>query len=559
MMHARRAIMNCTESHTLNIPPPPHPSPLSLAATHVCGTVLVPWLHFFETDMGRKPTPSASSIHRPRAYKFRFRKWGLRKNIKEHEALEIVSGQRNPNEFWAGTKRVNFERRIARHLEKEGQEVERLSKADLASLASRLSSTGGGPRRMSAPALYEGLESSLYDVNEWLAENRHREDWFSQRLDLGADEHFFPLFTRGLSLLARGDLAQQPTAWHTINRAFDHVRGLIASHHPVVYLRLVGRAAAFKYYPDAPICLDVCRLLLQHAYALFTEMHPTCHLLQAIWQTQMRTLRGTPRGPAAGSMEHSINVVTSLCASQWGDSREAWYMGALCIERYVPSAARGQDEDGLRATLLLEGNSNSNSNSNNNNNSASLDMDVLLSPLSISLAQEARLALGELLIGQERLAEGQRLVEEALAYRDLDVVQTEGKLFWMAELEWRMGHQDASISLLEETLAVLDAVALAQAQEGEAPGAYSSSSSSLTSSSSSSSSSLSALHVLGIMAHRLNIMGRRDYGSAARQRLSCLLNETQRECEYPFTLHLVRFDFEVEMDPEAVKKVLEGI
>lgn len=442
-----------------------------------------------------------------------------------------MSGQRNPNEFWAGTKRVNFERRIARHLEKEGQEVDRLSKVDLASLASRLSSTGGGPRHMPAPGFYEGLEASLFNVNEWLAESRHREDWFSKRLDLGEDENFFPFFTRGLSTLARGNPSQQPSAWLDINKAFDHVKGLIASHHPVSYLRLVGRAASFKYYPDSPICLDVCRLLLKHAYELFKEMHPNCHLLQAIWQSQMGTIRD-PDFNQTGSMEHSINVVTTLCSMQWGDSSDGLHIGSLCIERYVPSAARAQEEEALRATL----------------ESTSGD----LSPLSISLAQETRLALGELLIAQERLDEGQRLVEEALAYRDLDSVNTEGKLFWMAELEWRMSNKDASVSLLEEALAVVEAVA----QEGEAEGGLVAEPPRLDGG---VEGALSAMHILGILAHRLNLMGRREYASAVRKRLSSILTKAQTEWGCPFTLHFTRFDFEVEMDPEAVMKALEGL
>lgn len=447
-----------------------------------------------------------------------------------------MSGHRDPNEFWAGNKRVNFERRIARHLEKEGQEVDRLSKTDLALLARRVSASGS-PRHMPAPGMFEEIEASIFDVNEWLAENRHREDWFSGRLDLGEDENFFPYFTRGLSTLARGELTQQPSAWADINRAFDHVRGLIASHHPVTYVRLVGRAASFKYYPNAPICLDVCRLLYKHAYELFHDMHPDCHLLKAIWQSQMSTIRDPPR-LHDGVLEHRPNLVTTLCGMHWGDSREGIHLGALCIERYVPSAARTQDEETLRATL----------------ETANGDLD----PLSISLSQETRLALAELLVAQDRLDEGQRVVEDALAYRDLDGVNTEGKIFWMAELEWRMGNKDASITMLEEALAVVDAVALeseagvdhsimaSAAPMGELEGGV-------------DGMPLSSMHVLGILAHRLNIMGRRDYESSVRKRLSPMLIRVQREWGCAFTLHLVRFDLEVEMDAEAVKAALASM
>lgn len=408
---------------------------------------------------------------------------------------------------------------------------------------------------MSAPGFYEGLEASFYDVNNWLAENRHREDWFSTRLDLGDDENFFPFFTRGLSTLARGDLSQQPRAWADINKAFDHVKGLIASHHPVVYLRLVGRAASFKYYPDSPICLDVCRLLLKHAYELFSEMHPGCGLLQTIWHAQISAIRDPELAESCGRMEHSINVVTALCGMHWGDSKEGVDLGSLRIERYVPSTLRGggggggsspppqHDEDALRATL----------------DSTNGD----LSPLAISLAQEARLALAERLIAQGRTHEGQRLVEDALAFRDLDVHNTEGKIFWMAELEWRMAMKDASVTLLEEALAVVDAAA----QESEALGVLGVRGAAAARPGAlvlepgvegGFEGPLSSIHVLGILAHRLNIMGRREYEGTVRKRLSSMLTVVQRELGYPFTLHLVPFDLEVEMDPEAVKEVLEG-
>lgn len=388
---------------------------------------------------------------------------------------------------------------------------------------------------MPAPGLYERIEASFFDVNEWLAENRHREDWFNTRLDLGEHENFFPFFTRGLSMLARGELAQQPSAWADINKAFDHVKGLIASHHPVTYLRLVGRAASFKHYPDSPICLDVCRLLLKHAFELFHELHPECHLLEAIWQSQIRTILEPPF-LQDGSMEHSINVVTTLCGMHWGDTKEGIHLGSLCIERYIPSAARAQDEEALRAALETTNGD--------------------LSPLSISLAQETRLALAELLIAQDRLDEGQRLVEDALAFRDLDGLNTEGKIFWMAELEWRMGNKDTSITILEEALAVVDAVAL-ESEAGSERFIAAAPSSGLDGGI--DSLPLSAMHVLGILAHRLNIMGQRDYESSIRKRLSSVLTKVQREWGCAFTLHLVRFDLEVEMDPEAVKKALEKL
>lgn len=385
---------------------------------------------------------------------------------------------------------------------------------------------------MSGPVFYEELERSFFDVNEWIVKHKSDTDWFGTKLDLGEDENFFPFFTRGLSTLARGDPAQQQSAWADINRAFDHVKGLVASHHPVVYLRLVGRAASFKYYPDSPICLDVCRLLLKHAYELFHQLHPNCHLLQAIWQSQMSIIRD-PEFSQCGSMEHSMHVVMTLCGMNFADTREGIRIGSLCIERYVPSAARGHEEDALRATL----------------DSTNGD----LTPLAISLAQETRLALSELLITQDRLDEGQRLVEDALAFRDLDAVNVEGKIFWMAELEWRLGKKDASITLLEEALAIVDAAALENevlssrsiAEPGIVDGGF-------------GDTPISALHILATLAHRLGISGRGDYERSVRQRLSSILTKIQRDLGCAFTLHLLPFDLEVEMDPEAVKKAVDA-
>lgn len=382
---------------------------------------------------------------------------------------------------------------------------------------------------MPGPGFYETLEASFYDVNQWMAENR-QQDWFSHRINVGDDENFFPFFTRGLSTLARGDISQQPAAWADINKAFDHVKGLIASHHPVMYLRLAGRAASFKHYPDSPICLEVCRLLLKHAHDLFRQLHPDCNLLRAIWNTQISLIRDREL-QSTGSMEHSINVVIALCGMNCSGTKESIDIGSLCIERYVPSVLRGQGEDALRATL------------------ESTNGD--LTPLGISLAQETRLALAELLIAQERLEEGQRFVEDALAFRDLDSYNTEGKLFWMAELEWRIAKRDASITLLEEALAVVDA-----AEQDEETWGRSIASESGVDSGFEMEGPISTMHVLGILAHRLSVMARHEYESAVRKRLSPMLTKVHKEFGCPLTLHLVPFDLEVEMDPEAVMMAL---
>lgn len=71
-------------------------------------------------------------------------------------------------------------------------------------------------------------------------------------------------------------------------------------------------------------------------------------------------------------------------------------------------------------------------------------------------AQEARLAMAELLIGQGRYAEGLHFFSEAMAFQGEDQARRASKAFWAAELEWRSGNGRGSIETLRSALEYAD-------------------------------------------------------------------------------------------------------
>lgn len=370
------------------------------------------------------------------------------------------------------------------------------------------------PRHLKAPGVFNHLEAGIYWANVWLESNKHREDWFSYKLELGEDEDFFPLFTRGMDALGRGKKKPQE-AFIDINKSFDHVKGLISVCHPLVFTRLICRVASFKYYPNSDICFDVCRMLLKHAWELFRAIHGNNHVLNNIWASHFDVFKNRD---VVGYFEHWVDIAMILFASHWDNTRGPIDLTSLRIDQYVPSEARFQDEETMRSTLD--------------------DISRDPSPENLSVAQDTRLALAELLITQDRIDEGRQFIDEAVALRDMDLVNPAGRHVWMAELEWRTEHKDSSVHLLREALRMIDSstqerlLVEAAGDPNDKP-----------------ASSISTVQILSILVYRLAVMGRGHDTTEYKRRLVPLLTRTQQEQGTPFQIHLRYCDLEMEPDP----------
>ncbi|KAJ1299625.1 hypothetical protein OPQ81_011975 [Rhizoctonia solani] len=170
-------------------------------------------------------------------------------------------------------------------------------------------------------------------------------------------------------------------------------------------------------------------------------------------------------------------------------------IGALRIEAYVPSSIRSHTEDALRRNLVLSKDD----------------------PTLVPCAQEIRLALAEALITEQRLGEAQELLTEAGKCSLVDFVNPEEKAFWMAELEWRVGHVGPSLQLLEQALAMID--------------------------SRPATSNLSLLQVLGVLYHRYTIVLSAAKANTFKDRIAELI--ATRHSGDTVTLHLFTCDFEL--------------
>ncbi|PSR80345.1 hypothetical protein BD289DRAFT_69425 [Coniella lustricola] len=351
-------------------------------------------------------------------YKYRFKRWGIRKNIKKQEALELAARQNQASSFWPATRGSTYQHRIARHL--------RQKKADKSPLPrrwmeSQLLAPVALPGRMRGPDLFEAFEKAFYSADVYLAkvaEARHS-DWFTKPPALEFGEHFFDLFVQGMENLSR-NLCPQET-FTTLNNAFENLKGLIATDHPMIYYRIASRVASCKVYPSSEICTKLCRLLADYCFQMTRVIHGDNHPLAFWWAVQIRVLESGDLSLLDNFLEVSRMVSGKhLVAGK----------GLVHVAAYVPSAARDQDEQSLRGTVAER----------------SRDMNC------ISEVQEARLALVELLLGEERGSEAHPILEEAISLKHLDPQRPSSKTFWISELLWRAGFLNRSISVLRETV-----------------------------------------------------------------------------------------------------------
>ncbi|KAF3763981.1 hypothetical protein M406DRAFT_75207 [Cryphonectria parasitica EP155] len=453
----------------------------------------------------------------PRAYKFRFKKWGLRKNIKEHEARELISGNKNPEDFWAGTKRLNFERRIARHLEKSKEGSPSLQEGRRATptpteVATRAFGSREIPRRMKAPGLHESVEAAKHYWELWLSHDMEiggiwlkgqpgTEHRCPSGLVTEDDVDFFPLFQRGLQTLSDDNRTRQ--AFADINKSFNYLKGLIYLHHPFIYKKIMDIAASYRRYPASEACFRVCCVLVKHSLDLFRELYGPEHPLNNMWSIYFEILESQD---VPEFSEHFLNTISATCPTVWRKTRGFNDIGSLRIEAYVPSSVRGQNEEVLRRNLILSKDD----------------------PSLVPSAQENRLALAEALISHQKLDEAQGLLMEAGNSSLVDFINPEDKAFWMAELEWRLGHVGPSLKLLEQVLTRID---------------------SRPATSSLVSSNLSLLQVLGVLYHRHTIVLSAAKANALRDRILELITTRTNTLE-SVTLHLWSCDYELQLRPQ---------
>jgi hypothetical protein len=359
-----------------------------------------------------------SIAHSTKVYKAQLRRWGIRKNLKGHEALEIAAGKETKPIFWPDDRVDVYTARIDRHVRnKYRQNILARSHAHAGTVIHP-------SRRLRAPDALEKVEAASYYFTAYFTglHNRFLSTWFLTGPSSGEQEAFSSLFIGGLVRLSRND--QQNQAFKEINLAFELLKQLVSLDHPLVYLRLVASIVAFSQYPKSEICSAVCRALSDYLGKLSRVVHGSNHPLNHVWGDSL--LISAAEGPES----FALGVAAKSVRRCWPSERRIG-MGSIDIGKYVPSAARGLDEASLRARLAI----------------------TASRPDLLSQAQEIRLALCELLITQVRMAEALHFFAEAKAFQAADPIRRAGKTLWMAELEWRGGNALASINTLKSALA----------------------------------------------------------------------------------------------------------
>lgn len=338
-------------------------------------------------------------------YKYRFKRWGIRKNIKKQEALELAEGHNRSSKFWPDARNPTYHHRIVRHVRKRaggrGQAEPRCTAHQDWTIITR-------PARICGPDILEALEKAFYYVDVYLGDTgtaRHSQ-WFSRPPALESGEKFFDLFVQGMEDLSRNVRTEE--AFSGINSAFASLKGLIASDHPLIYYRIASRIASCKVYPSAQVCVNLCRLLADYCLQMTRVLHGESHPLLPWWTLQIKVLE-------SGDVNFLENFM-EIARMQSGKHLVAG-KGLVHVAMYVPSDARDQDEGSLRHTI----------------NTLSQDPD------RISEVQEARLALVERLLGEERLKESLPFLETAIAFKHLDPYRPSSRAFWISELLWGAG------------------------------------------------------------------------------------------------------------------------
>lgn len=359
------------------------------------------------------------------------------------------------------------------------------------------------PTRLKAPDDLENFEKTLFDANVYVqfTINPSR-TWLASRAELGEDDRFFPLFIGGLEDLSN-DL-EPHRAFADINKAFEHLEGLVTLDDPAIYHRLVARFSSFEKYPQSEICFEVCCLLTRCLRALYLETHGPSHPLNCVWSSHVEMLESRPE---PGLFYHYLETFRTVGQKLYGN-RDNLDIGFIDLSSYITSSVREWDEEALRHDLAK---------------SASQSEPT-------PTVQEIRLALTEILLRQGSTEEATQLLSEATALKQLGATSDIGQVFWLSELAWRAGDADDSFALLKEALELADShqvlpglVGVAQDEE----------------------QNHSSFHILHILIFRYNLMGRNQEIAETRARAAPLI--AARRDRKPFVLHLTTSDFEFDL------------
>ncbi|PSR82427.1 hypothetical protein BD289DRAFT_15564 [Coniella lustricola] len=451
-----------------------------------------------------------------RAYKFRFKKWGLRKNIKGHEARELVSGSKNPRDFWAGSKGLNFERRIARHMEKtrEGRSSRHSSRPRSPhALDVTINSSHQQPqRRPSAAGPYEAMLTAKHYWEIWVTRSSHSFGSICLKEDASleqslADESistFFSLFER--SLVALSCDQETNRAFADVDQSFTYLNGLMTLRHPFIHIRILSLAVGYRRFPHVEVCYRVCCLLLDYCLGLLRTLYgqgdPVCRLWSAI--TDMLQAKEEPQ-----YYDQFLESICGTWSTVWTQTQGYLDLGSVRLEAYITSPQRCQYETTLRRHLA----------------DPAAATDDTLTPA----AQESRLALAELLINQGRILEAQPVLADVQRYKLFDFVDPESKGFWLSELMWRAGNPQRSVQVLQEVLEKLDS---RPTTDHTGP------------------PTVSSLQVLVLLYHRQTMLLSPGGARSLKTRIAeSLANHTttQKTPSSPTLLHLAACDYEIQI------------
>lgn len=233
------------------------------------------------------------------------------------------------------------------------------------------------------------------------------------------EEIFFDLFSQGIDDITQG--RGSPVAFANLNTAFDHLKGLLVADHPIIYYRLAATLLSCRAYPDSEIARRVCRLLAVHLLQLGRIVMGPGHPINHWWSSGIKMLDSK-------QWDHMDSFMQS--AGHLGSKYIAYVPGTVDLLKYAPSDMRGLKDEVLRDKIK----------------------DIAQDMSRLSEAQEARLCLSELLLGQEEIHEGLLILKEASVLRHLDQDRPASKAFWFSELFSRAGAIDAALQMLTKAI-----------------------------------------------------------------------------------------------------------
>lgn len=259
---------------------------------------------------------------RLKLYKKKLRDWGIRKNIRAGEALQVASGQAHNLRFWPAERSSDYNLRIARHLGHLGKCLQSHAAAahhgrscihccvlQATSLTLNITTTSMPTYTSKGLA---SVEMGLYyaEIFFQAASDSKLLQWSSTPATLKHLE-FEVLFTHGLKNLVRNSNVER--AFADIDRAFDLLKSLIEADHPSAYHTLVNSMALCKAHPESEVCFKVCRMLAKQSQQLGLVILGSSHPIHPCFAADV----GMVEHGEAGEFAMFLNGTQSLCV-QYG-------------------------------------------------------------------------------------------------------------------------------------------------------------------------------------------------------------------------------------------------